>query len=101
MRITATIAFLGVAALAIAAGALGCNNQTPPTRQPMPLPTQNTFGDIDSAMCAADSLLNESERLLGVYRTGISVDTKPLNRKPPYRVETGLGIDEGAYIIEQ
>ncbi len=101
MRVTATIAFLGVAALAISAGALACNNQTPPTRQPMPLPTQSNFRDIDSAMCAADSLLNESERLLGLYRTGISVDTKPTNRKPPYKVETGLGIDGGAYIIEQ
>lgn len=101
MRVAATIAFLSVAALAIAAGALACNNQTPPTRQPMPLPTQNNFGDIDSAMCAAERALNESERLLGLYRTGINVNTKPLNRKPPYKVETGLGIDEGAYIIEQ
>lgn len=100
MRITTTIAFLGVAALAIAAGALACNNQTPPTRQPMPLPTQNNFGDIDSAMCAADSLLNQSERLLGLYRTGISVDTKP-TRKPPYRVESGMLIDSQAPIIVQ
>lgn len=100
MRITTTIAFLGVAALAIAAVALGCNNQTPPGRTPMPLPTQDTFGDIDSAMCAADSLLNESERLLGLYQTGINVDIKP-TRKPPYRVESGMLIDSQAPIIEQ
>jgi len=101
MRVTTTIAFFGVAALAIVAVAFGCNNQTPPSRHPQPLPSQNTFGDIDSALCAADSMLNEAERRLGLYETGISVDTKPITKRPQYRVETGLGIDEGAYIIEQ
>lgn len=99
MKLATTLTLTSLFALAIAMGAIGCNKQAPPQRTPHVLPTQNMFNDIDSALCHADSLMDDAERLFSEIRIGISADTRPTKR-PPYRVISPLFIGEEARIIE-
>lgn len=97
MRIT-IIATAAATVLAITVAVLGCNSQTPPAKAPQPLPAQARFNDIDSAICALDSMMNAAEIQVGQIQSGIRADTRFI--KPPQRVISPLFIDEGAVIIE-